>query len=513
MLKKNSGQIDIFNHMIYEKLIPKDHLLVKIDSIIDFSFIYEKLEDRYSDVGRGSEDPVMMTKMLLLEYIYRLSDGDIRDRALTDVAFRWFLGLGLDDKVPDDTTISRFRVHRLCEENLNSFFSEIIKECIKRDLIGKRRHIIDTTDVAANANYPSDKKLIRNAFSRVIKEVSKFDEQLAKEQLDKFELDIHSEYEKNEKVSPKRHFKIAEERLEYLYLKTYDELQKNHKYREAFGLCHDLVDQYLNNKKDKVVSVVDPDARIAHKSPGNIKRGYKDHIIVDEDSEIILASVQTPFNVGDEKKLQELVKKVEVLDKKPEELSADKIYGTLDNRVYLKEHEITSNIAFYNESSRESEYYGLKDFEISENLEQITCPNGKTTEEFRITHDKQSEKDFKQFKFHEEDCKQCPLREKCIYKDKKKGKNLVKSRRVDVPIGYEVVLADRKRVGTKEFEEACNKRFIVERRFAAMVRNHGLRRCRYLRLEGAKKHIIMANMACNIIRMVNLIFQPSLAMP
>ncbi|OGO78232.1 MAG: hypothetical protein A2Y23_00500 [Clostridiales bacterium GWB2_37_7] len=80
MLKKSSGQIDIFNHMIYEKLIPKDHLLIKIDSIIDFSFIYEKLADRYSDVGRGSEDPVMMTKILLLEYIYRLSDGDIRDR-------------------------------------------------------------------------------------------------------------------------------------------------------------------------------------------------------------------------------------------------------------------------------------------------------------------------------------------------------------------------------------------------------------------------------------------------
>lgn len=43
MLKKNDGQIDIFNHMIFEKLIPKNHLLVKIDSIMDFSFVYEKL--------------------------------------------------------------------------------------------------------------------------------------------------------------------------------------------------------------------------------------------------------------------------------------------------------------------------------------------------------------------------------------------------------------------------------------------------------------------------------------
>ncbi|HYE11377.1 MAG TPA: transposase, partial [Patescibacteria group bacterium] len=110
MLKKNSGQIDIFNHMIYERLIPKNHLLVKIDSILDFSFIYEKLEDRYSNTGRGSKDPIMMTKLLLLEYIYNLSDVEVRERIFTDIAFRWFLGLGLDDEVPDDTTISHFRI-------------------------------------------------------------------------------------------------------------------------------------------------------------------------------------------------------------------------------------------------------------------------------------------------------------------------------------------------------------------------------------------------------------------
>jgi IS5 family transposase len=361
-------------------------------------------------------------------------------------------------------------------------------------------------------NYPSDKKLIANAFAKVIKEVSKFNEQLAKEQAEEFEATIQKEYEKNDKVSAKRHFEIAQVRLEYLYLRTYEELQKNRKYQEAFGLCHELVDQYINNKKDKIVSTVDPDARIAHKSPGNIKRGYKDHIIVDEDSEIILASVQTAFNVGDEKKLQELVEKVEEeLGIKPEEISADKVYGTLDNRAYLKANEITSNIQFYKESSREIHLYALKDFQVSKDLNRVTCPNGKTTEDFRITHDKASDKDFKKFKFNEKECTECPMKDQCLYRDKN-GKLQTRGRRVDVPVGYEVVLADRERVGTLEFEEACNKRFIVERRFATMVRKRGLRRCRYLGMKRVKMHIIMANMVCNIVRMVNLIFQPSLAM-
>jgi transposase len=515
MLKKKSGQVDIFNHMIFEKLIPKDHLLVKIDSIIDFSFVYEKVKDKYSPVGRGSEDPVMMVKILLLEYLYNLSDPGVASRIKTDIVFRWFLGLGIDDEVLDDTTISYFRVKRLGEEDFENFFNEIVKKCIENDLVKTKRYIIDTTDVAANVNYPSDKKLAGNAFKKVIKEVEKFDSELAKEQLEQFEADIDREYESNEKVSAKRHFEITKKHLEYLYLKTYAELQSNIKYQEAFGICHDIIDQYINNSKDKIVSVVDPEARIAHKSPGNIKRGYKDHIIVDEDSEIILGSVQTPFNIGDEKKLQELVEKVEQeLKIKPEEITADKVYGTTDNRAYLKDNEIISNIAFYKESSREQNYYGLKDFNISDSLDSVICPNGITTEKYIMIYSKSYKKDFKRFKFDKKICSQCPLRDQCLYKDKN-GKLLRSARIVDVPIRYDAILSDMKRNESQEFEEASNKRFKVERRFATMVRNHGLRRCRYLRLKGAKIHITLANMACNIIRMVNLLCnkdQPNIAM-
>ena len=64
--------------MIFERLIPKDHLLVKIDSIIDFSFVYDKVKDKYSPLGRESKDPLMMMKILLLEYLYTLSDVQVK---------------------------------------------------------------------------------------------------------------------------------------------------------------------------------------------------------------------------------------------------------------------------------------------------------------------------------------------------------------------------------------------------------------------------------------------------
>lgn len=511
MLGKNNPQIDVFTHMIFEQLIPKDHLLVLIDSIIDFSFVYDMVKDKYSDIGRASEDLVMMLKICLLEFLYNLSDKKVVKRIQTDVAFRWFLGLSLDDKVPDDTTISVFRTDRMGEENYDEFFNEIVRKCIEKNIVKSKRYLIDTTDVAANVNYPSDKKLICDAFRKVIREMKNFNEPFAEQQLIQFENEIGEEYKKGEKVSVRRYLQIAQKYAEYLYLKTYDELQTNEKYKEAFGILWDIIDQYTNGKKDKIVSVVDPDAKIAHKSPGNIKRGYKDHIIVDEDSEIILASVQTPFNVGDEKKLVELIEKVEKgLGLKPEEITADKIYGTLNNRAYLKDSEIISNIAFYEESSREVKYYGLGDFKISKDLKSATCPNLITTEEYILAYDKAEDKELKIFKFDKKICQQCPLKEQCLYKDKN-GKYLSKGKRLEVPLRYDAVLRDKKRVETKEFEEASNKRFKIERRFAAMVRNHGLRRCRYVRLRRAKIHITLANMACNIIRMVNLLCQPSFA--
>ncbi len=65
MLGKNNPQIDVFSQMIYDKLVPKDHLLVKINSIIDFCFVHEKVKAKYSsDFGRSSKDPAMMVKLL-----------------------------------------------------------------------------------------------------------------------------------------------------------------------------------------------------------------------------------------------------------------------------------------------------------------------------------------------------------------------------------------------------------------------------------------------------------------
>ena len=63
-----NNQIDIFDFMIFDKLVPKDHLLIKVDETVDFSFVREQTKSLYSDIGRPSYDPETIFKMQLLEF-------------------------------------------------------------------------------------------------------------------------------------------------------------------------------------------------------------------------------------------------------------------------------------------------------------------------------------------------------------------------------------------------------------------------------------------------------------
>ena len=141
----------------------------------------------------------------------------------------------------------------------------------------------------------------------------------------------------------------------------------------------------------------------------------------------------------------------------------------------------------------------------------MICPNNIVTSEFKPYIDKDG-KEYKHFYFDRKHCDKCEFREECLGKNKN-GKITGRSKRLRVNKRYDAVLLDKERVQTEEFQEAKNKRFKIERRFATMVINHCLRRCRYVKLEGAEKHITLSNMASNVVRIVNLIFQPGQIVP
>lgn len=80
-----------------DDLVPQDHLLRIIDKAIDWKFIYEFVEDKYSpDMGRPSLDPVTLIKIPLIQYLYGIKSMRQTIKEIeVNMACRWFLGLEL----------------------------------------------------------------------------------------------------------------------------------------------------------------------------------------------------------------------------------------------------------------------------------------------------------------------------------------------------------------------------------------------------------------------------------
>lgn len=138
-----------------DELVPKDHLVRKIEAAIDWSFIYDLVEPLYSDDnGRPSLDPVTLIKLPVLQYMFGIrSMRRTVQEVQTDAAYRWFLGLGWQDAVPHFTTFSKNYTRRFKDTDLfEQIFQKILSECFAEKMVDPSVVFVDSTHVKARAN-------------------------------------------------------------------------------------------------------------------------------------------------------------------------------------------------------------------------------------------------------------------------------------------------------------------------------------------------------------------------
>lgn len=155
MLRDNDNKQIRMEFVSIEELVPKDHLLRKIERVIDFEFIREKVKDLYcADNGRPAVDPVVLFKMLFLGYLFGVrSERQLVREIQVNLAYRWFLGFGLTDKIPDASTISQNRRRRFNESTIyQEIFDEIVLQAMGRKWISGRVLYTDSTHLKASAN-------------------------------------------------------------------------------------------------------------------------------------------------------------------------------------------------------------------------------------------------------------------------------------------------------------------------------------------------------------------------
>ena len=155
-----------------DDMVPHDHLLRIIDKAIDWSFIYDLVMDKYSpDSGRPSMDPVTLIKIPLIMYLYGIrSIRQICKEIEVNVAYRWFLGLDMMDKVPHFSTLGKNYTRRFKNTDLfEQIFSHILMECYRFKLVDPTEIFVDATHVKARANNKNVIRQIKRCFIRQIK--------------------------------------------------------------------------------------------------------------------------------------------------------------------------------------------------------------------------------------------------------------------------------------------------------------------------------------------------------
>ncbi|MCG8543108.1 MAG: transposase [Alphaproteobacteria bacterium] len=154
MGRQSADQRRFFYDFCLEDHVPSDHLLRRIDSLLDLDAVRQKLAPHYSRLGRPSVDPEFMIRMLIVGYCFGIrSERRLCDEVHLNLAYRWFCRLGLKDPVPDHSTFSLNRHGRFRKSDaFRLVFESVLRCCMAAGLVGGEGFAIDASVLEADAS-------------------------------------------------------------------------------------------------------------------------------------------------------------------------------------------------------------------------------------------------------------------------------------------------------------------------------------------------------------------------
>jgi len=440
------GQMDLFGDgWVYRYILRelKEHPLVKLKGIIDeilmkSGYLVEKF---YSDEGRPSYPIGVLLKMLLLEYMYNLSDVQVSRMCIHDFLFRWFVGLGVMDKVPDDTTLVKFR-KRLGEEGFKEVFDMLVDAAKKEGIVKGKLRIFDGTHIFASIPRLGTIGLMKQGVRRVYNEVKKRGERFARRLKEKYSGLIKGRIKKRE-----REQEVKKEVKAFIKDVKKMDLGKD----ENFNKTLKALEMVVSGNPFKIGSFTDMDARWGRKSDSFSFCGYKAHIGATDNGFITSVKVHSG-NVNESEDIISMVKEEKERGLEIEEVYADGWYDSAKIRDALEGEGVRCYIPSRRDGSR------IDGFRIDG--EELVCPRGK-----RSIGRIRQERGWLYY-FSKLDCERCSLRKRCVGERKDPRAR--------------VYLSDCKAKRREDEKEKYQKtRPAIERVFGWMKRWHGMGRARY----------------------------------
>ena len=435
-------QGSLFAYVRLEEMIPGDHLLRRIQRAIDFTFIDRLTEPLYSGMGRPSVPPQVLVRMMVVGYLYGItSERRLCQEVHLNLAYRWFCGLSLEDKVPDHSTFSKNRHGRFADTNLfREMFYEVVRQAQARGLVSGKHLSVDATTVAADASLNSLEPIIVALSPQQY--VDKLDEQTSAPPHD----------DEPPPSSPK-----------------------------------------LSNDTHR--SATDPDARLLAKRFQKTQLAYSENVLMDNAHRVIVEVEVTEPNLHTEGQIAgELLERSRLrLGLDPQTLGGDKAYGYGAAVRRLCEAGVIPHAPAPTQGQWNVQgIFGKDQFVYDREHDQLICPAGKRLHK-RTVHARNRQTEYAA---RVNDCRACPLKAQCT-----RARYRVAHRHWEQDYLDRAQLA-RATAGYR-WSQRCRKR--IEQLFAEAKEQMGLRRARRRGWANVTEQCLLTALAQNLKRIVALL--------
>ena len=480
LLRQNKIQFSDYGSL-YDLIVPKENLLRKIKDLIDFSFVYDELVNKYChNNGRTAESPIRMFKYLLLKTIYNVSDVDVVERSQFDMSFKYFLDMSPEDDVINPSSLTKFRKLRLKDTDLlNLLIGKTVSIAIEKGVIRSKSIILDATHTLSRSNPFSTIEVLRERSKQLRKTVYKYDQDW-KERMPKKNIDNDLE---KELTYSKELERIIEKEQSISSIPAVQEKLN-------------VLKETIEDVQENITLSRDQDAKIGHKSADSSFFGYKTHLAMTEER-IITAAVITSGEKGDGPELPKLLEISQQNGIDVDTIIGDAAYSGKEN-IKLTSKQDIKIVAKLNPSITQGFRKNEDIFDYNKDADMFVCSAG----HIAIRKARQGRKNVGQnqvdtYYFDVEKCKTCPLRNGC-YKEGAKSKTYSVSIKSDL---HKEQIAFQE---TEYFKEKAKHRYKIEAKNGELKNVHGYGRAISYGINNMQMQSAMAIFAVNLKRIIKL---------
>jgi transposase len=453
MGERTGSQGQFFYNFNLDDQVPADHLLRKINAVLDLSTLRSELAPFYSHTGRPSIDPELMIRMLLIGYCYGIrSERRLCEEVRLNLAYRWFCRLSLEDPIPDHSTFSKNRHGRFREADiLRHVFETTVQACMDKGLVGGEGFATDASIIRADANRQNH--------------ISGDDDH-----------DWTSDAGGGDTKAPRPV-------REYL----------------------DKLDRAAAAPKE--ISLSDPASRLTAAVGRPAFFGWSTNYLIDIKHAVIMDVAATPtVRDAEVRSTQHMIDRVEnIFGVKPQRLIGDTAYGTAEMLAWMiDEKKIAPHVPVWDKGERTDGTFSRSDFVFDTEANSYACPGGKTLKQFWRTYEtprRGADKDGqRRYRALRSDCAACALKERCCPDQP--------FRKVTRSI-HEAARDETRRINaTPEYQQSRRDRKKVEMLFAHLKRILKLDRLRLRGWSGAHDEFTLAAAAQNLRKLAKLVAIP-----